>query len=353
MRPVRPSSKWIPGDRDERECGVAALLAELTGAEAALVVNNNAAMTWLALKVMARGGEVICSRGELVEIGGGFRMPDVMARAGGTLVEVGATNRTHLKDYAGAITDATGVMIKVHPSNFRIEGFASTPSLQDLVDLGRERGVPVLEDLGSGYLLDRALPGLEDEPKVLDSVATGADVVCFSGDKLLGGPQCGIAVGSREWIRRLRSEPTYRALRCDKLILAALEATLRIYRDGDPVRDVPTLAMLNTPPETLEARAHDLHRRLGDAPATVVTSESFVGSGANPARPIRSFAVALTPPGDGAGGADTLAALLRQGSEAVFTRREQGKVLLDLRTLPTTAFDPVADAVRAALRAMA
>lgn len=337
------------GDRDQRELGVASLLTAITGAEAALVVNNNAAMTFLTLRVMGYGKEIICSRGELVEIGGGFRMPDVMARAGGTLREVGATNRTHLRDYQQAICEATGVMLKVHPSNFRIEGFAGTPSVEELVALGKETGVPIFEDIGSGYLMDRALPGLEDEPRVVDSVRAGVDVVAFSGDKLLGGPQCGIAVGTKEWITALRADPMYRALRCDKLALAGLEATLRIYRDGDPVAGIPVLNMLSLPAETLEARAHDLCRRIGKGlAAEVVPSESFAGSGANPARPLPSFAVALDA---GAfGGADALAAALRQGEMPVFTRRDQGKVLLDLRSLPPACFDEVADAVRAACR---
>ena len=315
------------GERNQREAAIAGLLGDLLGVSGALVVNNNAAAVNLTLRALAGGREAVVSRGELVEIGGGFRMPDVMAEAGGRMVEVGATNRTHLRDYAAAINDETGLFVKVHPSNFRILGFAGTPSLAELVGLGRERGVGVFEDLGSGLLATDVPPALSDEPRVVDSVATGADVVCFSGDKLLGGPQCGILVGDRDAIATIRAHPLYRAFRCDKLTLAALDATLRIHRDGDPLEEVPTLRAIACPAERLRDRAEQLAAAIPGRQAEVVPSESFVGSGANPARPIPSFAVALP------GGARTAAALRERATVPVFARVADGRCLLDLRTL--------------------
>ncbi len=332
----------VTGVRDQREVAVAGLLATLCGTESALVVNNNAAATMLMLTALASGREVVVSRGELVEIGGGFRMPDVMARAGCRMVEVGTTNRTWLRDFEGAITADCGALLKVHPSNFRLEGFWGTPSLQELVDLGRARGVLVMEDLGSGLLLDEPLPGLEHEPRVRASTATGAGVVCFSGDKLLGGPQAGLLVGSRERIAAIRAHPLYRAFRCDKTTLAALEATLRIYRDGEPLREIPTLRMLTAGPAELRARSEDLAARIGRG-AAVVGSESFAGSGANPARPLPSFAVALP-------GGQPLCDALRVAPQPVFARVADDRVLLDARTLLLEDAAAVADTVRATFR---
>ena len=248
----------VSGERDQRELGVAALLRELTGAEGALVVNNNAAATTLMLAALTAGREVVVSRGELVEIGGGFRMPDVMQRAGCTMVEVGATNRTHLRDYAAVTREATRAYLKVHPSNFKMEGFVGTPSLAELVELARPRGLLVLDDLGSGFLCPVAIQGLEHEPRVADSLAAGATITCFSGDKLLGGPQCGILLGDGNAIAACRAHPLYRALRCDKLTLAALEATLLVYRDGEPLREIPTLRLLAAGSCELRARSEEL-----------------------------------------------------------------------------------------------
>ncbi len=330
------------GERDQRELGVAALLGQVTGAEAALVVNNNAAATTLMLAALCAGRQVVVSRGELVEIGGGFRVPDVMRRAGCHMVEVGATNKTHLRDFTDAVADETVAFLKVHPSNFRIEGFAGTPSVAELVGAAAERGLLVLDDLGSGLLWNEPMAGLETEPRVADSLAMGAHVTCFSGDKLLGGPQCGILLGRKDLIARCRQNPLYRALRCDKLTLAGLEATLRIYRDGDPARELPTLRMLAAGPAELRARSERLVQLLAGRQAAVVASDSFAGSGANPAKPLPSFAVALR------GGNGDLDALRAGRPVAVFARVAEGRVLLDARTLLCEDLAEVAAAVLSA-----
>jgi L-seryl-tRNA(Ser) seleniumtransferase len=336
---VDPSS----GQRNQREEAVASLLKELLGVEAALVVNNNAAAVHLTLSALAAGREVVVSRGELVEIGGGFRMPDVMAEACCRMVEVGATNRTHLRDFERAIGPATELLLKVHPSNYRVVGFHSMPELTELCALGRERSVAVFEDLGSGLLADPVPSSLAQESRVQESVASGAELVCFSGDKLLGGPQCGILVGEAARIAAVRAHPLYRAFRSDKLTLAALEATLRIYRDGDPLREIPTLAMLAREADELRAEAEDLASLLGDLSAAVRPSESFVGSGANPARPIPSYAVVLP-------GGDRTAKRLRQNTPVpIFSRVAQDLTWLDLRTLQLENREQLAAWIRAAL----
>lgn len=307
------------------------------------MVNNNAAATTLMLAALTAGREVVVSRGELVEIGGGFRMPDVMQRAGCTMVEVGATNRTHLRDYAAVTREATRAYLKVHPSNFKMEGFVGAPGLAELVELARPRGLLVLDDLGSGFLCPVAIPGLEHEPRVADSLAAGATITCFSGDKLLGGPQCGILLGDASAIAACRAHPLYRALRCDKLTLAALEATLLVYRDGEPLVEIPTLRMLAAGQDELRERAVELARLLGPSDTEVVASESFAGSGANPARPLPSFAVALP-------GGDAEAERLRTHAPiGVFVRRAGGRLLLDARTLLLEDLGATAAIVRSAL----
>jgi len=331
------------GVRDQRELGVAALLKTVTGAEGALVVNNNAAAVTLALTALCAGREVVISRGELVEIGGGFRVPDVMRRAGCTMVEVGATNKTHLRDFADATTEQTVAYLKVHPSNFRIEGFAGTPSVAELVELGASRKLLVLDDLGSGLLWNEPIAGLQDEPRVRDSLLAGDHVTCFSGDKLLGGPQCGILVGRADLIARCRAHPLYRALRCDKLTLSALEATLLIYRDDEPLRAVPTLRLLSAGSDELRSRSEQLLGLLPGRRAHVVASDSYAGSGANPARPLPSFALAL-PGGDAENDALRAARPI-----AVFARVMEGRVLLDARTLLLEDLAAVAAAVQRAL----
>ncbi len=335
----------VSGERDQRELGVAALLADVLGADGGLVVNNNAAATTLMLAALCAEREVVVSRGELVEIGGGFRVPDVMRRAGCHMVEVGATNKTHLRDFEHATSTATVAWLKVHPSNFRIEGFASVPTVAELRAARDEAGrdLLVLDDLGSGLLWQEPIAGLETEPRVQDSMQGGAHVTCFSGDKLLGGPQCGILVGDKDLIARCRANPLYRAMRCDKLGLAALEATLQIYRDGDPLTEIPTLRMLAAPLDELDRRSHELCNRLGHADARVVDSQSFAGAGANPAKPLASRAVAI--PGGNAL-TDRLRALT---PHAVFARMADGQVLFDARTLLTEDLDAVAATVRVAL----
>ena len=335
----------VTGHRDQREVAVAGLLKDLTGAEGALIVNNNAAATTLMLAALTAGTEVVVSRGELVEIGGGFRVPDVMKRAGCQMIEVGATNKTHRADFEGATTERTSAYLKVHPSNFRIEGFASTPSVRELRDLAdaSDRELLVLDDLGSGLLWDQPLPGLAAEPRVSESLEQGAHVTCFSGDKLLGGPQCGILVGQAALIDRCRANPLYRAMRCDKFTHAALEATLLLYRDGDPLREVPTLRMLSAGKEELEHRAQALATLLGDFGGTVVASDSFAGSGANPAKPLPSYATGFP-------GGDAECARLRAARPiSVFARVAEGKVLLDARTLLLEDLDTVALAIRQAM----
>lgn len=321
------------GLRNQREACISTLLEDLLGVEAGLVVNNNAAATTLVLAALSAGREVITSRGELVEIGGGFRVPDVMRQAGCHMVEVGATNRTHLRDFETAIGPETAMILKVHTSNYRLVGFHGTPELSELVSLAHEHGLLAVEDLGSGLLYDGEVRGLVHEPRVSDSVATGADLVCFSGDKLLGGPQAGIIVGKRESVARVRAHPMYRAMRCDKLTLAGLEATLRIYRDGDPATGIPVLRALGRSREELRRPAEELVGLLANQDsvvlqqATVIDSESFAGSGANPAHPVLSLAVSLP-------GGERVSEALRNGpGTPVFARIADDRVLLDLRSL--------------------
>ena len=336
------------GQRNQREEKISTLLQQILGVEAGLVVNNNAAATTLVLASLAGGKEVITSRGELVEIGGGFRVPDVMRQARCKLVEVGATNRTHLHDFESAIGDETAMLLKVHTSNFRLVGFHSTPGLGELVPLARSKDLLAVEDLGSGLLYEGEIAGLVNEPRVQQSIVTGADIVCFSGDKLLGGPQCGIIVGSAGVVARVRAHPLYRAMRCDKLTLAGLEAVLAIYRDGDPLEEIPVLRALSRSKEQLEARAEELVGLLVAAQpspilaeASIVASESFAGSGANPAHPIPSAAVSIP------GGSAVSEALRIGPGMPIIARIENDQVLLDLRSLDCEDLEFVASQVRA------
>ena len=323
-------------ERGSRQDHVEGLLKELTGAQAALVVNNNAGAVLLALNTVARGREVIISRGQLVEIGGSFRLPEIMAASQAILKEVGTTNKTYLKDYEAAISSETAALLKVHPSNFRILGFTREVALSDLVELGRKYQLPVLEDLGSGCLLDLSRYGLEKEPTVQEAVAAGADLVLFSGDKLLGGPQAGVALGSKDLVARLKKNPLTRALRPDKLTLAGLEATLRLYFDEPrALAALPTLRMLTRPLKEVNRLAHNLartlKRRLGDRiRVEVQPSLAQVGGGSLPqaALPSRVLALAVPPLS-----AVQLEAALRQGEPPVIARVENQTVLLDVRTL--------------------
>ncbi len=332
------------GERGTRGAGLDSLLREVTGAEAGLAVNNNAAAMLLAMSALAgAGGEVVVSRGELVEIGGGFRIPDVIRQGGARLVEIGTTNKTRLADYRDAITPMTRVLLKVHRSNFRMTGFTEAACLPELAALARAEKLVLVEDLGSGALLDPALLGRAPEATVQASLAAGADVVAFSGDKLLGGPQAGILAGRAAAIDRLRRHPLLRAVRLDKLSLAALEATLRLYA-GNPAETVPVLRALAQTPALLEARAARLTALIGGAGAVIATT-GFAGGGTMPGDGIPSFAVRLTAAGMSA---DRLAANLRTGHPAVVARIAAGAVLLDMLAVPDAALEPLAAAVRTA-----
>jgi L-seryl-tRNA(Ser) seleniumtransferase len=322
------------GRRGDRDALVRDDLCALTGAEDALVVNNNAAAVLLALNTLAADRDVVVSRGELVEIGGAFRIPDVMAKSGARLREVGTTNRTHADDYRRACSPATALLMKVHASNYRIVGFTADVHLPELVAVAREADVPVLEDLGSGALVDLEALGLPHEPVVRERIALGADLVTFSGDKLLGGPQAGIVVGRRALIERLAANPLRRALRPDKLTLAALAATLRLYRESpDLASALPVLRWLTRPLAELEqvgrAAAPLLASRLGgDYRVTIVGSECEVGSGSVPAVPIASRALSVEHPSIGA---ERIAARFRAGRPPILGRIHEGRFLLDLR----------------------
>jgi L-seryl-tRNA(Ser) seleniumtransferase len=316
------------GARGSRQDHVAALLRRLTGAEAALVVNNNAAAVLLALAALGEGREVVVSRGELIEIGDGFRIPDVLARSGARLVEVGSTNRTRAKDYDKAIGPDTALLLRVHQSNFRVVGFTELPKLDELAAVARRHGVPLVDDLGSGVLIE--LPG---EPSAKESLAAGSDLVCFSGDKLLGGPQAGIVVGRADLVERLRRHPLQRAMRADKLTLAALEGTLQLYLES-PER-IPVLRMLAQDIETVRARAERLAALAG---GTVEETVGRVGGGALPLAEIASYACAVD---------ESLAEPLRRGEPPVLGVVRDGKLLLDCLALADTEVEEVAAAVGA------
>ena len=324
------------GKRGSRYSLVEGLLCELTGAEAALVVNNNAAAVMLVLETFAAGREVVVSRGQLVEIGGSFRIPDVMEKSGATLVEVGATNRTHLRDYQAVINENTAMLLKVHTSNFKVIGFTSEVSLEELVKLAGEYSLPVMEDLGSGCFVDLSRFGLAKEPTVQEVVASGVDVVTFSGDKLLGGPQAGIILGKRSYIDKIKKNPMNRALRIDKFTLAALEAILRLYFDEEKVfSTIPTLAMLSQTRETIDRRAKRLLRRISKPLAQrcrvmVVDLESRVGGGPLPEQGLQSRAVAFEPID---GTVSQLEKALRVAPLPVIGRIEDNRFLLDMRTV--------------------
>jgi L-seryl-tRNA(Ser) seleniumtransferase len=325
------------GGRGSRQDHVAPILRRLTGAEAALVVNNNAAAVLLALAALAEGREVLVSRGELIEIGDGFRIPDVLARSGARLREVGTTNRTRAGDYDRAIGPETALLLRVHQSNFRVVGFTEQPRLADLVRVARAHGLPLVDDLGSGALFASSSLPLGDEPTARESLEAGADLVCFSGDKLLGGPQAGIIAGRAELVERLRRHPLQRALRADKLTLAALEATLALYLDPElAAREVPVLRMLAEPVETVRARAQRLADLVGgDVEPTV----GRVGGGALPLTELPSFACAVE---------EELAPRLRETEPPVIGVVRDGRCLLDCRTLRDEELDDVAAAVAAA-----
>lgn len=359
------------GDRGDRHSHLVELLRELTGVEDAIVVNNNAAATFLTLASLGRDRGAIVSRGQLVEIGGSYRMPDIMAAAGCRMVEVGTTNRTHLADYARAINAETALIVRVHTSNYRITGFVASPTLAELVQLARGTAVPpgilVIDDLGSG-LIDhlpievqgdagpRELTAAWDEPTVRESVAAGADITLFSGDKLLGGPQAGIILGRAELIGRIRKNPLMRAVRPDKMTVAALEATLRLYRDPAALaRSLPIYRMLATPQRVLEARARRLAARIADdCPTAAVEAradETFAGGGSLPSLPFPTWTVGVRPPS--AVAAARVAEILRRGDLPVICRIHDESIVLDCRTIADDEVDLAATAVIEAIRDVA
>jgi L-seryl-tRNA(Ser) seleniumtransferase len=320
------------GERGKRDVHTVRLFSELVGAEGALVVNNNAAAVFLALNTLAEGAEVIVSRGELVEIGGSFRIPDICAKSGAILREVGTTNRTRVADYAAAVTDRTRLLLRVHPSNFRMLGFTERPALSDLAKLAASRQLLLMEDLGSGCLTDLAPFDLQDEPGVADSLKAGVDLLTFSGDKLLGGPQAGILLGRRDVLQRIRTNPLFRALRVDKLTIAALEATIALYLRGNPEL-IPALRMIRAPKSEISARAERLAtklRHLTGASISLTDGESVAGGGSTPGQVLPTTLIAIIharySPQD-------LANALRRNRPPIIARVEEDHLLLDLRTV--------------------
>ncbi len=325
------------GKRADRYKKINRLLQVLTGAEAGIIVNNNAAATMLILSAMAKGKEVIVSRGQLIEIGGAYRIPDIMAQSGAIMHEIGTTNRTHLKDYAGAINENTGAILRVHQSNYRIIGFTKEVPLDELVELGRKHNIPVIDDLGSGALIDFAAYGLPKEPMVQESIATGADVVCFSGDKLIGGPQCGIIIGKNGYIETIRKNPLTRALRCDKLTNAALEATLQMFllKEDDLISNHAVLGILLKPLDEIKSRAKRCAKGLKAAfgnilDVSVRSGVSEIGGGSLSTEQLPTYLVSVKsahiPASD-------LARALRRYKIPVFTRVSEDSILLDFRTV--------------------
>ena len=332
------------GKRGSRYSHVEAILCRLTGAESALVVNNNAAAVLLVLSALTQGGQVIVSRGELVEIGGSFRIPEIMESCGAQLKEVGATNKTHLRDYQRAINEHTKALMKVHTSNYRIVGFSETPALAELTELGHRHGLPVIEDLGSGSLVDLNRFGLHDEPTVQDSIRAGVDVLSFSGDKLLGGPQAGIILGKKKYLDILKQHPLNRAMRVDKMTLAALEATLQSYEAGTE-EEIPVIGMMAASPDALKEKARLLLAALEEAgiPAQLAETAGQVGGGSVPNQDLPSFAIAFD------GNAVALEQKLRLGLHPIIGLIRSDRYLLDVRTLRTEDFPIIVEAVREAL----
>lgn len=320
------------GARGKRGAGLEAMLRDLLGCEAAAVVNNCAAAVYLTLNTLAEGGEVIVSRGELIEIGGSFRLPDVIAKSGARLREVGTTNRTRLSDFADAINEDTKIILRSHPSNYRIVGFTERPSLLELTQLAQERGIPLFEDLGSGALLDLTTIGLHDEPTVQHSLAARVPVVAFSGDKLLGGPQAGIILGEKELIARIKRNPMMRAFRVDKLIFAALEATLASYATGKALTEVPAVAALHATKDDIARRARRFVRRVRNdhLKLQLVDGNSVVGGGSAPEAVLPTKLISVTHP---QATATELEARLRHHTPPIIARIEDDQLLLDLRTV--------------------
>ncbi len=323
------------GQRGQRVKAVEKLLCELTGAEAAVVVNNNAAATMIALATVATGKEVIVSRGQLIEIGGSYRLPDVMECSGCKLKEVGTTNKTHAADYSSAVGEETSAILKVHPSNFEVVGFTNTVSTKELVSIAHAHDLPMIDDVGSGALIDFAKFGLSNEPVVADSIKDGADIVLFSGDKLIGGPQCGIIIGKRKYIDQVLKNSLMRAMRVDKMTLAALAATLRLYRNTETAeREVPILRMLSMPEANLKLRAQKIVEQIQDQrwvkSCVVAESQSMLGGGSLPTQKIPTWCVAVEPQDSSV---NRIAARLRSATPAVIGRVQKDTLLIDLRTV--------------------
>ncbi len=340
------------GQRGDRSTHVEETLLRLSGAEGGLAVNNNAAAVLLALNTIAAGREVICSRGELVEIGGAFRIPDVMARSGAILREVGTTNRTHARDYEEAIGSNTALLLKVHTSNYRVVGFTAEVTVEELVQLGKRYDLSVMNDLGSGCFLDLSSYGIEKEPTAQEAIQTGADVVTFSGDKLLGGPQAGIILGKRELIERIKANPLHRALRIDKLTLAALESTLIAYlSEGEAIREIPCLRMLTVPVEELRKQARRLQRLIRQetdkASIEMIREQSQVGGGALPLQALPTWALAVKPL---KGTVDALEAELRHLEPPIVARIIDDRLILDMRTIQEDELRPVAKGMAVVLK---
>lgn len=338
------------GERGSRYVHLTDMIKRLTGAEDVLVVNNNAAAVMLVLSTMAKGGEAIVSRGELVEVGGSFRIPSVMALSGADLVEIGATNKTHLKDYEEAITENTRALMKVHTSNYRIMGFTESISVSELVELGKKHNLPVIEDLGSGVFIDLSKYGLEYEPTVLDSIHRGADIVTFSGDKMLGGAQAGIIVGKKKYISAMKKNQLTRALRVDKLTICALEATLRMYLDEEEaVKNIPTLNMITMPMEELERKANLLYAEIEklnlDADVHIEECLSQVGGGSMPLETMKSRGIAITPNNMNV---STLERKLRLSDSHIIARVYDNKYVLDVRTIFEDEFVDVSNELKLA-----
>ena len=332
------------GRRGSRQSHLQSLLKEITGAEASLVVNNNASALLLGLSALADGKEVIVSRGEAVEIGGGFRVPDVMEQSGAVLIDVGTTNRTYVRDYANSLTPQTGVFLKAHASNFKVEGFTAEVSIGELVELGRANDIPVIHDVGSGALLDTDKYGLAHEPTPQESISAGAGLVMFSGDKLLGGPQAGIISGDRALVEKLSRHPLARAIRIDKISLASLTATLMHYLKGEAEAKIPIWKMISAEPDQIRLRAQKWNESL-QVDAEIIESKSAVGGGSLPGETLNSWSLAIDSAGV-LGGAQALVTRLRENVPPIIARIEGDKVLLDPRTVMENEEDLVVDALR-------
>jgi len=340
------------GKRGNRTATSEERLCAITGCKAALLVNNNAAAVLLILTAIARGGNVVISRGELVEVGGGFRIPDIVTQSGCRLREVGTTNKTKLSDYQNAIDGDTRAILKVHPSNFKVTGFTEAVALEELAKLGKSKRVPVIEDLGSGALFDMRRYNINGEPYVHKSLRSGADVVSLSGDKLLGGPQCGIILGRKKYIDMMRKHPLYRALRVDKMTIAALEATLRVYADKNAAEsEIPVLTMLSISDKDLRARAEKLCGSINElgGSAEVVASKSVAGGGSMPGLELKSYAITPT----GGMSAAEYEQTLRMNPVPIIGHIEDGRLLLDVRTMFEEDYEYIAEAVAEATKAVA